>query len=109
MAEAIARAAHGRLNVYPDPLGTLVRREVSEQFNVEPDWKDHWRGMPDFKQADLKPKQSLLVHFKNDEDRHAFSKLLGQTITDATKFVWYPKAEIGRYADKRFKTEETVL
>lgn len=78
-------------------------------LEVAQDWHDHWKGMPDFKQADLKPKQSILVHFKNDEDRHAFSKLLGQTITDATKFVWYPKAEIGRYADKRFKTEETVL
>ena len=38
VAEAITRAANGRLNVYPDPLGTLVRREIAEQFNVEPDW-----------------------------------------------------------------------
>lgn len=50
-------------------------------FDVAPDWKEHWQGMPDFKQADLKPKQSLLVHFKNDEDRHAFSKLLGHIST----------------------------
>jgi hypothetical protein len=78
-------------------------------IDVEPDWKEHWQGMPDFAQKDLTPKQSILVHFKSDEDRHAFSRLLGQTITDATKFVWYPKAEIGRYADKRFKTDETVL
>ncbi len=38
VAEAITRAANGRLNVYPDPLGTLVRREIAEQFNVDPDW-----------------------------------------------------------------------
>lgn len=31
-----------------------------------------------------------------------------QTITEATKFVWYPKAEIGRYADKCFKTTKVV-
>ncbi len=92
----------------PEQLAERERLQPA-LFDVAPDWKEHWQGMPDFKQADLKPKQSLLVHFKNDEDRHAFSRLLGQTITDATKFVWYPKAEIGHYADKRFKTDETVL
>ncbi|MCX7418092.1 MAG: histidinol-phosphate transaminase [Planctomycetia bacterium] len=38
VADAITRAANGRLNVYPDPLGTQVRREIAEQFNVDPDW-----------------------------------------------------------------------
>ena len=38
VAEAITRAANGRLNVYPDPLGTLVRKQIGELFHVDPDW-----------------------------------------------------------------------
>lgn len=38
VAEAITRAANGRLNVYPDPLGTQVRKQIAELFAVEPDW-----------------------------------------------------------------------
>ena len=38
VAEAITRAANGRLNVYPDPLGTQVRKQIAELFNVDPDW-----------------------------------------------------------------------
>jgi len=39
----------------------------------------------------------------------AFSKLIDQTITDDTVSLWYPKAVIGRYVDKRFATQEVVL
>lgn len=38
VAEAITRAANGRLNVYPDPLATQVRKQVAELFAVDPDW-----------------------------------------------------------------------
>ena len=38
VAEAITRAANGRLNVYPDPLGTQVRQQIAELFDVDPDW-----------------------------------------------------------------------
>ncbi len=38
VAEAITRAANGRLNIYPDPLATQVRKQVAELFDVEPDW-----------------------------------------------------------------------
>ena len=36
--EAIQRVAAGRLNVYPDPLGTSFRRAAAELFDVDPDW-----------------------------------------------------------------------
>ncbi len=38
VAEAITHAANGRLNVYPDPLATQVRKQVAELFDVDPDW-----------------------------------------------------------------------
>jgi hypothetical protein len=77
-------------------------------FDTPPDWKSKWTGMPDFEQKDLTPWASLPVHFANRADRNAFAKMVGQTITDDTRSLWYPKAEIGRYVDKRYATVEKV-
>lgn len=38
VVEALVQAAHGRLNIYPDPLATPFRRAAAEVFGVEPDW-----------------------------------------------------------------------
>ncbi len=38
VVEAIAEAAGGRLNVYPDPLATRFRRRAAELLDVDPDW-----------------------------------------------------------------------
>ncbi|MFG0335162.1 MAG: histidinol-phosphate transaminase [Maioricimonas sp. JB049] len=38
VVSAIRQAAEGRLNVYPDPVGTGVRKAVAELFQLDPDW-----------------------------------------------------------------------
>lgn len=38
VVEAITRAASGKLNLYPDPLGTTFRKAAAAAFGVEPDW-----------------------------------------------------------------------
>jgi histidinol-phosphate aminotransferase len=38
VVEAIERMARGRLNVYPDPLGTSFRQAAAELFDLDPDW-----------------------------------------------------------------------
>ena len=38
VVEAIKRAAHGRLNIYPDPISTQLRCRIAELFDVDPDW-----------------------------------------------------------------------
>ena len=35
---AIVAAAEGRLNIYPDPLGTAFRKKAAAIYGVEPDW-----------------------------------------------------------------------
>lgn len=72
-------------------------------FENPPAWVDTWRGMPEFRQRDLEPKQSVLVHFMNDQDRKAFAELIKQTITPLTRSLWYPPQEIGHYADRFYK------
>lgn len=79
-------------------------RDVEQDalFEVEPEWKDLWQGMPEYSHEDLQPYQSLTVHFKTMADREAFAKLIGQSLTTKTKSVWHPKAEIRRASDKVF-------
>jgi len=64
--------------------------------------EDLWQGMPEFEQEDLTAFQTIKVHVASKGDREAFAELLGQTITDKTKSIWYPKAETRTFMDKRY-------
>jgi hypothetical protein len=69
-------------------------------------WGEEWKNMPEFVQEDLSPWKTLLVHFENEADLLAFSKLIDQNLNTKTQGVWYPEAEIGRYANfKRYSNE----
>lgn len=65
-------------------------------------WEEHWRGMPEFVQEDLAPWKSIYVHFESREDMEKFAKLVKQKIGLNTRSIWYPEAEIGRLATKRY-------
>lgn len=82
--------------------------EQASLLDVAPDWKATWGGMPQFNQKDLESWQSISVHFKGRLERMEFAKLIGQTITDRTRSLWYPKAEIGHFADRHYRTEVAV-
>jgi hypothetical protein len=62
-------------------LGTTVS-------DIDPN--KEWEGMPEFtvKQKGFK---SIVMHFLNQEHVNIFSKLIGQEITENTKYLWYPK------------------
>lgn len=38
VVEAVTAAAQGKLNLYPDPLGTAFRRAAADVFGLDPDW-----------------------------------------------------------------------
>jgi hypothetical protein len=66
-----------------------------------------WEGMPEFEQDDLSPYQSIKVHFASSKDRESFAALVNQTLTENTKSIWYPKAEIRTFMDKRYTERES--
>jgi hypothetical protein len=84
----------------PDQKGTL--------FNVEPDWKKEWKGMPEYQQEDLTPWQSIYVHFASLKDRQVFEELVNQKITNETKFIWFPKKNLDIVADKRYISKDEL-
>jgi hypothetical protein len=83
----------------------LKQHNLFESLEDFEKYKDEWQGMPEFVQEDLQPFQSIIVHFEKREDLDEFSKLVDQKLTYKTRSIWYPKAEIGTIADKRYIDE----
>ena len=54
-------------------------------FNPEREWK----GMPEFNQKEYKHRR-IIMHFETEEDVQSFANLIGQTINERTKYLWYP-------------------
>lgn len=57
------------------------------------DYDEIWKGMPEFEQENAGSVRDLIVHFATPEDVQTFSETIRQSITDKTKFIWYPKKE----------------
>lgn len=88
------------------PAGAAIKEDAETQvtfWDVGPPEVDdpcaEWIGMPEFSHRDMTPAYSVLVHFRNDDDVKRFAELVGQTITDNTRFIWFPKARIRRYGE----------
>ena len=85
---------------FPHELANLAQPDSEP---VDPDGL--WEGMPEFENEDKTAYKSLTLHFKDQDAVDAFAELVGQTITDKTRYLWYPKIEIETYADKRYAPE----
>lgn len=66
----------------------------------------HWDSMPEFFQDDKTGIRRIIVTFKTQADVQAFAKVIGQPLTEKTRSIWYPKAEIERLMDKRYESAE---
>lgn len=67
--------------------------------------EDHWQGMPEFEQDDLRPARVINVRFRNQADVDAFAELIGQTITPKQKALWFPHMPNRIASDKVYSDE----
>ena len=67
-----------------------------------------WHGMPEFIQNDLNPVKQIVVSFDSKEEYEKFSKLIEQPLTIKTQSVWWPRAEIDRMMNQRYKTKTQI-
>ena len=56
----------------------------------EIDYDEMWEGMPEYTQDDIGAVRSINVHFRNSNDVKLFADLTGCSITEETKWIWYP-------------------
>lgn len=52
-----------------------------------------WAGMPEYVSDDQLAFRKLIVNFTCQADVDKFAALIGQTLTDKTRFVWFPPVE----------------
>ena len=63
---------------------------MMEKEHGENDPYEEWTGMPEYISDDLTSFKKLIIHFECQEDVDAFAALVGQTLTEKTKSIWYP-------------------
>jgi hypothetical protein len=89
-------------NPRPCTAATILKMYAPKMADPPFRPEDHWRGMPEFFQQDLRPARTLRVHFENDEDVQKFAELVGQKITPKTKYIYFPAAEVEDVANLRW-------
>lgn len=66
-----------------------------------------WDGMPEFNGINEGVAfRSIIIHFDNQENVNNFAELLGQTITEKTKYLWFPFKEKQDLKSLEVKTDE---
>jgi hypothetical protein len=68
-------------------------------------YQKEWQDMPEFSLQDKEPYKQVIVSFRSEKDMEEFAKLVGQKITDRTQSLWFPKATIEQYINKRYSAE----
>jgi hypothetical protein len=63
---------------------------------------EEWQGAPEYAHEEQGATQQIVVNFATREAVAAFGVLIGQSLTEHTRSIWYPPAEIGRTSDKRY-------
>jgi ParB-like chromosome segregation protein Spo0J len=81
----------------------LARSTVAGDVVDDP--AGEWEGMPEFQHEDQTSTFKVYVHIRNEEDLADFERLVGQKVARDRWAIWHPKAEIGRYADKRYAAD----
>ena len=82
-----------------DTLGAMLKdvatdwRGYMNEDQSEQDAWNEWQGMPEFDQEDNSPIK-LVVNFETREDVNHFASVIGQVITEKTRYVFFPEKEI---------------
>jgi hypothetical protein len=55
------------------------------------DPEEEWRGMPEFHQERKGAYRTITVHLRDEAAVRAFSALVGQPLSERTRFIWFPQ------------------
>jgi hypothetical protein len=77
------------------------------EFEDDESPETEWRGMPEFNQPDNGAYKQIIVSFDDEEGMKRFSKLLGVSVGEKTKSIWYPPRERNNVVDLFYFDEDT--
>jgi hypothetical protein len=70
-------------------------------FDLPPDWRNDWWGMPEFSMGNASPSRRVVVNFISDDDFKDFQAALSIKLSTNADSMWYPVQE--RLAPKEYK------
>jgi hypothetical protein len=78
-----------------DEILAAIQRKTRESdqgslFDLEPDWRKSWWGMPEFTMQDASPQHRITINFMTHEDVAEFAKLCGLPVTTRSDTAWFP-------------------
>lgn len=79
-----------------------VARIMAAADSFTPTAETEWEGMPEFEVEDQRAVRQILVSFAKEEDVARFAEVIGQGITDKTRYLWFPEAVREAMMDKRY-------
>jgi hypothetical protein len=66
-------------------------RELTGVGGEGNDVRAEYAGMPEYTSDDQRGVRHLIVHFSTHEAVKEFARLIGQTISEKAKFIWFPE------------------
>lgn len=72
-------------------LDRSLRPEIGKNlFDLPPDWRADWWGMPSFEMGDARPQYRITINFMTEADLLLFSEKTGIPLTTRSDSGWFP-------------------
>lgn len=71
----------------------VAKKGQAALFDLEPDWREYWWGMPSFEMGDARPQHKITVNFMCADDVKQFAHKTGLPVTTRSDSVWFPYQE----------------
>jgi hypothetical protein len=76
-----------------------------ELIPMPPDWKSHWKGMPEFAQGQQREYAKIIVRFRSQQDLDEFCKLIGQKLNKNSQCTWHPELRPDKTVTRKYVDE----
>jgi len=87
-----------------DEIDFFNPKEDGQANNAYEEWRRS--GVLEYGNEDKTGYKTILLHFKTEKDIRKFSELINQTITNKTKYLWFPKQEVDKVVDLEYREEQ---
>lgn len=78
-----------------DDILAAIQRKTRDSnqgslFDLDPDWREHWWGMPEFTMKDASPQHKITINFMTQEDVAEFARATGLKVSTQSDTAWFP-------------------
>ena len=84
-------------------LTGFTEMEFSSLFGESVTAMEAWEDMPEFTQESKEAFKKMIVHFATQEHVNKFAELVKQSITEKTKYIWFPEIIIEKSSQKKYQ------